>query len=98
MTNEQRKSIRSFVRKKKKKKKKKSREKKKKKNTDISRNDKPIRDVPEETINALGIREKEARGGVGGREEGEEGRAWVTAIEEARLTSVEKTRGSVFIK
>lgn len=73
--------------------------KKKKKSTDISRNDKPtIRDVPEETINALGIREKEARGGVGGREEGEEGRAWVTAIEEARLTSVEKTRGSVFIK
>lgn len=91
-----------FVRsleKKRKKRKKSHVKKKKKKSMDISRNDKPtIRDVPEETINALGIREKEARGGVGGREEGEEGRAWVTAIEEARLTSVEKTRGSVFIK
>lgn len=91
-----------FVRsleKKRKKRKKSHVKKKKKKSTDISRNDKPtIRDVPEETINALGIREKEARGGVGGREEGEEGRAWVTAIEEARLTSLEKTRGSVFIK
>lgn len=91
-----------FVRsleKKRKKRKKSHVKKKKKKSTDISRNDKPtIRDVPEETINALGIREKEARGGVGGREEGEEGRAWVTAIEEARLRSVEKTRGSVFIK
>lgn len=91
-----------FVRsleKKRKKRKKSHVKKKKKKSTDISRNDKPtIRDVPEETINALGIREKEARGEVGGREEGEEGRAWVTAIEEARLTSVEKTRGSVFIK
>lgn len=97
MSNENR-----FVRlleKKRKKRKKSHVKKKKKKSTDISRNDKPtIRDVPEETINALGIREKEARGGVGGREEGEEGRAWVTAIEEARLTSVEKTRGSVFIK
>lgn len=88
-----------FVRSLEKKRKKSHVKKKKKRSTDISRNDKPtIRDVPEETINALGIREKEARGGVGGREEGEEGRAWVTAIEEARLTSVEKTRGSVFIK
>lgn len=97
MSNENR-FVRSLE-KKRKKRKKSHMKKKKKKITDISRNDKPtIRDVPEETINALGIREKEARGGVGGREEGEKGRAWVTAIEEARLTSVEKTRGSVFIK
>lgn len=71
----------------------KSNKKKEKKNTDISRDDKPtIRDVPGETINALGIREKEGRVGEG------RAKARVTAIEEARLTSVEKTRGSVFIK
>ena len=90
----QRKSIRI----KKKKTKKKEKKEKRKKRARISRgNDKPtIRDVPEETINALGIHEKEARGGT--EQGGGEGRAWVTAIEEARLTSVEKTRGSVFIK